>query len=351
MSIRRDKKAKRQPTWVIDYLDEYSIRHRLRMHSTKSVAETKYGLILNEIEKRKMGLSNGNQYINLKELVHMYLQASGTDGKSPLTIKRIINSTDAFKRLIGDERPLSELEPQLMEEYKRIRLTEMTPKKKLLTNAGLNSELRHIKAMFNWAIKMRIITLSPFLGVKLVKVKFKPVRFLSSSELKAIYNAINIANDEDASDLFTFYLQTGARRSEILPPKFTWENTDLTRGTIMLHGKKDKYLTLPLSPMLIDILQRRESYKYPFDFHPYQVDKIISKYYRLAGVNNASIHTLRKTCGSLLIQNGVDIYRVSKWLGHSSVAVTEKHYVDLLQSEYDDIAVLMSNTALNYLPT
>ena len=350
MSIRRDKKAKRQPTLILDYLNENGIRHRIRMHSTKSVAETKYGLILNEVEKRKIGLSNGNQYINLKELVQMYLLASETDGKSPLTIKRIINSTDAFQRLISEDKPLSELEPQLVEEYKRIRLTEMTPKKKLLTNAGLNSELRHIKAMFNWAIKMRIITLSPFLGVKLVKVKSKPVRFLSTSELKAIYKAINTANDIDASDLFTFYLQTGARRSEILPPKFTWANTDLTRGTIMLHGKKDKYLTLPLSPMLIDILQRRESYKYPFDFQPYQVDKIISKYYRRAGINNASIHTLRKTCGSLLIQNGVDIYRVSKWLGHSSVAVTEKHYVDLLQSEYDDIAVLMSKTAVNYLP-
>ena len=350
MSIRRDKKAKRQPTWILDYLDEKSIRHRLRMHSTKSVAETKYGLILNEIEKRKMGHSNGNQYINLIELVQMYLLASETDGRSPLTIKRIINSTDAFMRLLGEDRQVSEIEPHFIEEYKRIRLTEMTPNKKLLTKAGLNSELRHIKAMFNWAIRMRIISVSPFLGVKLVKAETKPVRFLSSAELKAIYSAINTAQDMDASDLFTFSLQTRARRSEILPPKFTWANTDLERGTIMLHGKKDKYHTLPLSPMLINILKRREPHKYPFDFKLYQVDKIISKYYRRAGINNASIHTLRKTCGSLLIQNGVDIYRVSKWLGHSSVAVTEKHYVDLLQSEYDDIAVLMSKTAANYLP-
>jgi len=151
------------------------------MHSTKSVAATKYGLILNEIEKRKMGFSNGNQYINLKELVQMYLLASETDGKSPLTIKRIINSTDAFLRLLGEEKPISKIEPHLIEEYKRIRLTEMTPKKKLLTNAGLKTELQHIKAMFNWAIKMRIISVSPFLGVKLGKAESKPVRFLTSS--------------------------------------------------------------------------------------------------------------------------------------------------------------------------
>ena len=350
MSIRRDKKAKLQPTWILDYLNENGIRKRIRVHATKSVAETKYGLILNEIEKRKMGYSNGNQYINLRELVQKYILASETDGKSPLTIKRIINSTDAFMRLVGKDKMIFEIEPTIIEEYKRIRLTEMTPKKKLLTGGGLNTELRGIKAMFNWAINMRIITVSPFLGVKFVHSDSKIVRFLSSRELKAIYEAINSAHDEDASDLFTFYLQTGARRSEILPPKFTWQNIDLERGTIILHGKKGKYHTLPLSPMLINILKRRESFAYPFEFKPYQVDKIIRKYYRSASINNASVHTLRKTCGSLLIQNGVDIYRVSKWLGHSSVAVTEKHYVDLLQSEYDDIAVLMSNTAVNYLP-
>ena len=34
----------------------------------------------------------------------------------------------------------------------------------------------------------------------------------------------------------------------------------------------------------------------------------------------------------------MDIYRVSKFLGHSSVTVTERHYVDLLRENYQDIA-------------
>ena len=50
----------------------------------------------------------------------------------------------------------------------------------------------------------------------------------------------------------------------------------------------------------------------------------------------------------LLIQYGVDIYRVSKWLGHSTVAVTERHYVDLLNSEYEDIALLLGQTSVEF---
>ena len=59
---------------------------------------------------------------------------------------------------------------------------------------------------------------------------------------------------------------------------------------------------------------------------------------------DANLHTLRKTAGALLIQGGVDIYRVSKFLGHSSVKVTEQHYVDLLQADYADMSSILERT-------
>lgn len=44
-----------------------------------------------------------------------------------------------------------------------------------------------------------------------------------------------------------------------------------------------------------------------------------------AGCPDVTLHILRHTCASRLIQRGVDIYTVSKWLGHSSVKVTERY--------------------------
>ncbi|HIB02439.1 MAG TPA: site-specific integrase [Candidatus Marinimicrobia bacterium] len=149
--------------------------------------------------------------------------------------------------------------------------------------------------------------------------------------------------------LLTFYLQTGARRSEILPPKFTWVNVDTNERQIVLIGKRNKRRALPLSDLLLEILSRRGYYSHPFDYTGDQVrHKIVEKYYKWAGIKDANIHTLRKTCGALLIQNGVDIYRVSKWLGHSTVTVTERHYVDLLKRDYEDIALIADNTVGRY---
>ena len=98
------------------------------------------------------------------------------------------------------------------------------------------------------------------------------------------------------------------------------------------------------------MLQRRSSLSHPFNYSASQVSKILKKYYKSAKIQNASVHTLRKTCGSLLIQNGMDIYRVSKWLGHSTIAVTERHYIDILKSDYEDIAENLNQSASRYLP-
>jgi integrase len=38
-------------------------------------------------------------------------------------------------------------------------------------------------------------------------------------------------------------------------------------------------------------------------------------------------HDLRKACGSLLLDAGIELADVSAWLGHSNVAITQAIYV------------------------
>lgn len=47
--------------------------------------------------------------------------------------------------------------------------------------------------------------------------------------------------------------------------------------------------------------------------------KKIKKYYRKTGINDANIHTFRRTFASLMSQDGVDIFRVSTLFGYSDV--------------------------------
>jgi integrase len=48
-----------------------------------------------------------------------------------------------------------------------------------------------------------------------------------------------------------------------------------------------------------------------------------------AGVTNIDTHGLRRTAGALWLASGIDIYRVSRLLGHASVTTTERAYAGL----------------------
>ncbi|MBT6758465.1 MAG: tyrosine-type recombinase/integrase, partial [Candidatus Marinimicrobia bacterium] len=92
---------------------------------------------------------------------------------------------------------------------------------------------------------------------------------------------------------------------------------------------------------------RRRVLPDPFPYnYEYVYSRIVRKYYSRAGIKNANLHSLRKTAGALLVQSGIGIYGVSKFLGHSSVTVTERHYADLLQRNYTE----MSNTLDDAIP-
>jgi integrase/recombinase XerD len=71
-----------------------------------------------------------------------------------------------------------------------------------------------------------------------------------------------------------------------------------------------------------------------------RVNEIVRNAARNAGINEVlyqdasgndrwkiTSHTLRHACGTYMVENGVDIYKVSKYLGHSSIEITEKIYV------------------------
>ena len=52
---------------------------------------------------------------------------------------------------------------------------------------------------------------------------------------------------------------------------------------------------------------------------------------KAAEVRQIKLHELRHTAGSLWLEAGVSLHRVSRWLGHSNTRITERVYVHLLR--------------------
>ena len=210
---------------------------------------------------------------------------------------------------------------------------------------GINVDLRKLKTLFNFAVTKKYIERSQFSEVSNVSVPKSDVRFLNEDELQALSDALDSLDlsdsfQRDARDLTLFYLYTGARASEALYPTFNWE-CDLKNSVRFPKTKRGKSRTIPKMDTVKAVLESRKNISGgPFHFTRDQVYNRVKFVMDKAKISDASTHTLRKTAGAWYYMATGDIFAASQFLGHSTVKVTEDHYVGLIQSLQVEYATL-----------
>jgi integrase len=136
---------------------------------------------------------------------------------------------------------------------------------------------------------------------------------------------------EDAYDLVIILLDTGARYSEIA--NIEWSSIDLSDNTIQLwRPKVQNESILFMTTRVRRILERR--YQQPHGRYVFTnrhggprgyAGQSIRKAMKRANLMGCTIHTLRHTHATRLIQNGMSVYEVKEILGHSDIKTTMRY--------------------------
>lgn len=135
----------------------------------------------------------------------------------------------------------------------------------------------------------------------------------------------------DVYDLVVILLDTGARHSEIA--NIEWRNINLDEKTIRLwRPKVQNESVLYMTDRVYRILRRRHQSRagaYLFTNKKGgargYASQSIRKAMKRAGLNDCTIHTLRHTHATRLIQNGMSVYEVKEILGHSDIKTTMRY--------------------------
>jgi integrase len=174
----------------------------------------------------------------------------------------------------------------------------------------------------------------PSISVKPTRLRYLSIeeehRLLKELDSNRLSNTVPVQiqrNLQDNYDLIIILLDTGARYGEIA--KLKWEQIDLEKRTINLwRSKVSNESLLFMTKRVFEVLERRfrtesktNTENYVFcsnDGGPRKNNNIaIRKAFRRAGLHDCTIHTLRHTHATRLIQNGLSIYEVRSVLGHT----------------------------------
>lgn len=143
-------------------------------------------------------------------------------------------------------------------------------------------------------------------------------------------------------------LATAARQSALL--ELTWDRVDFKRRRITLSlgeaadQDRKRRATVPMNRRAyryLKVLEASATCPHVIEWGGHQVLSIKKGFAaasKRAGLSGITPHILRHTAASWMAESGVDMFRISKFLGHSNTKVTEERYAKLHPDFLSDAA-------------
>lgn len=204
-----------------------------------------------------------------------------------------------------------------------------------------NRTIQLLRAVFNKGIQWKLYRGdNPFKGITLHKEKPRE-RFLSEDEAKKLLRTLDEMEDCDIKDFIVLSLFTGARKANLAAMHFS--NIDWGRGLWVIPiSKNGERVVVALGGKEISILERRfnkiksglpdddePTFVFPGKGSTGHLTDPKKSWYTLrkkAGLEDVTIHDLRRSLGSAMASANVNVALVKGALGHKDMKTTLAHY-------------------------
>jgi integrase len=251
--------------------------------------------------------------------------------------------TVSLKHLIPyfGETNLTSISPKMISRYKVLRKDEGA------APGSINKELAMLSKAFSLAFKeWEWLKDNPVSRVQREKLDNEIDRWLTDDEeVRLLENC-----PKWLSEIILFCLHTGLRKSELL--SLEWSRVSFSRKTILIQETKNgKPKTLPLNKVALGVLEQRskvKSIKNDLVFLTrkgtklcgYNLRRAFKNARKGAKIENFRFHDLRHTFATRLAQAGVDLYKISKLLGHKDIKMTQRYAHHCPDSLRDGVEIL-----------
>ena len=254
---------------------------------------------------------------------------------SPNTITSYRKDLEDFLSFLMDREGLEELQKA---EKKMVRNFIVFLSEKGLTKRSINRKISTLKSFYSFLQRISLIGVSPVEGIS--TLKFYPEKQIpfSKEEMQELSVILDSGEVELLDRLIIEVLyQTGMRRAELC--NLLLENVHFYRNEITVIGKGNKQRIVPISPVLMQELKvYNDEYRKPnpdvdlYFFVTPKGKKITEKFVYLlvtrylsavSSKKKRSPHILRHSFATHILNNGAEISKVKKMMGHASLSSTQ----------------------------
>jgi integrase len=286
--------------------------------------------------------------IDYAEWVEKHLADLADSPDIDLAPKTIAGHREALHALGAVCRPKTPgaITPAMIREFRQVQL------KNGLTARTINKHIAAIRSALSYAVRSEIIPSNKLLGPHrlMLTEERKPPRILKVAEARALLEKAPDLRLKTAISLAYYH---GLRRKEIC--YLRWADVDLDGNKLhVIHRREVRTKTKVSRSVFLrketaDLfrqLRGQSAGEYVFgEPSPYysMVGKRFEDLVEALGLDHCTLHDLRKTCNTLMKENGVSVEAAMQILGHSTMQVNQRHYTGVLTKQQE--------AAVNSLPS
>jgi site-specific recombinase XerD len=209
----------------------------------------------------------------------------------------------------------------------------------LITQKGysvsyFNTILEKLKEMMRYGVSKGYISHSPIAHVKSEKQVGRQIKHLDPTQYKKL---LDTPSESEYWDLAKIQLLSGLAYADI--NTLTAEHIVMKNNCPFLvknREKTDIESIIPITPQLMAIFNKYPNGIPRYTNQPY--NRELKKIGNKLGHHELVSHTLRKTFGMVMLNNGYSIEAVSRMMGHSNIKTTQKWYAKMnIEGIYNEL--------------